>query len=56
MSSQQLAAYPEARLLAVQAPDGQISVGPDGDRKLGVGDRLMVVGREEDVAILGRTR
>ncbi len=43
-----------ATVLGIQKPSGAMIVGPRGTAVLELGDRLMVMGREEDVATLSR--
>jgi voltage-gated potassium channel len=46
-------ACPDATLLALQKPTGAIQVGPRGTTTLASGDRLMVLGTEEELEALG---
>jgi voltage-gated potassium channel len=46
-------ACPDATLLALQEPTGNIQVGPRGTTTLAPGDRLIVLGTEEELEALG---
>jgi voltage-gated potassium channel len=46
-------ACPDATLLALQKPTGSIHVGPRGTTTLAPGDRLIVLGTEEELKALG---
>jgi voltage-gated potassium channel len=45
---------PRATVLGIQKASGAMAVGPGGAVSLELGDRLMVLAREEEVAVLGR--
>lgn len=47
---------PTTTLLAVQHADGEVLVGPSDEYNLRSGDRLMLLGSQADIELLGRTR